>query len=292
MASLSAASMQSLLADKPQTRPVIRIRPSRGLLRFDVAELWSYRQLLLFLVWRDVKVRYKQTAIGVAWAILQPVLTAVIFAIVFGRFAGIPSDGVPYALFAFAALVPWNYFAQAIARGGASLVGDANLLRKIYFPRLIIPAAAAVSPLVDAALSLLVLFALLAWYGIVPTLPVALLLPALCGLAFVTALGVSLWLSALNVRYRDVGHAIPFLAQLWMYASPVAYPVGLVPEKWRPLYGLNPMAGVIEGFRWTLLGTPRPDFVVVGVSAVAVLGLLASGVVFFRRMERTFADVV
>lgn len=272
--------------------PVTRIEARRSLLKLDLAELWAYRQLLFFLVWREVKVRYKQTAIGIAWAVIQPLLTMGIFAVVFGRLAGIPSDGVPYPLFVFAALIPWTYFAQAVTRSGASLIGDASLIRKIYFPRMVIPGAAVLSPAVDALLALLVLVPLMAWYGIWPSLAGLVAVPAFLALAGATALAVSLWLSALNVRYRDVGHTIPFLSQLWMYASPVAYPASLVPEAWRPLYALNPMTGVIEGFRWALLGTAEPDFAIMGVSAVVVFGLLLGGVVFFRRLERTFADVV
>jgi len=269
----------------------IIIQPRQRLLHLDLGAVWDYRELLFFLIWRDVKVRYKQTVIGAAWAVLQPVLTMVVFTIVFGTFAQIPSDGLPYAIFAYTALLPWQYFAQAIGRSSDSLVGSANLITKVYFPRLIVPLSAAVAPLVDFALAFVVLLGLLVWFGIAPTWGV-LALPLFLLLALVTALAVGLWLSALNVKYRDVRYTIPFLVQFWLYASPVAYPVSLVPEKWRLLYSLNPMAGVIEGFRWALLGKAHPDFGVMAVSTTVVLALLLGGLVYFTRMERTFADVV
>lgn len=271
--------------------PVLRIEPARGWERLKLHELWEYRELLYFLTWRDVKVRYKQTALGAAWAIIQPLLTMTIFTVIFGNFAKIPSDGLPYSIFAYTALLPWTYFAQAISRSGASLVGSANLITKIYFPRLIVPISAAVAPLVDFAIAFVILLGMMAWFGIAPNWGV-LILPLFLLLAFVMALAVGLFLSALNVRYRDVGHTIPFLIQFWMYASPVAYPVSLVPERWRPLYSLNPMVGVIEGFRWALLGKERPDFVVITASAVVIAALLTGGVIFFKRIERRFADVV
>jgi lipopolysaccharide transport system permease protein len=272
-------------------RPAVVIQPTRGLFNLDLASLWEFRELVYFFVWRDFKVRYKQTIIGAAWAVLQPVLTMVIFTLIFGYFAKLPSDGVPYPVFAFTALLPWTYFAQAITRSGTSLVGDSNLIKKVYFPRLIIPLAAVVSPLLDLFVSFLVLLAMMIWYGISPTSGVV-ALPVFLVLALSSALGVSLWLAPLNAKYRDVGHTIPFLIQLWMYASPVVYSVKLVPEKWRLYYGLNPMVGVIEGFRWALLGTDRPAFHTITISAFAILVLLASGIVFFKRMERSFADTI
>ena len=239
------------------TEFTLRIEPSRGFFKLDLAAVWEYRELLYFLVWRDVKVRYKQTIIGAAWAILQPLMTMMIFTIIFGNFANIPSDGLPYSIFSYTALLPWSYFSQAISRGGLSLVGEANLIVKVYFPRLIIPLASVVAPLTDFFLSFLVLIVMMGWFGIVPGWNV-LYLPVFLLLALMTALSVALWLSPLNVRYRDVGHTIPFLVQFWLFASPVAYPLSLVPEQWRLLYSLNPMVGVIEGFRWALLGTkPR-----------------------------------
>lgn len=271
--------------------PSVLIHPGRGLFHLDFGELWQYRELLFILIWRDVKVRYKQTVIGAAWVILQPLMTMVIFTVVFGNFAKIPSDGLPYPVFSYTALLPWTYFSQALGRSGVSLVGSANLITKIYFPRLIIPLAAAVSPAVDFMLSFLILLGLMAWYGITPTWSIF-TLPLFLILAFLTALAVGLWFSPMNVRYRDVGYTLPFLSQIWMYASPVVYPVSLVPEQWRLIYSLNPMAGVIEGFRWALLGKESPDFVVMTVSASVVLVLLLGGVVFFRKMEPTFADVI
>jgi len=269
----------------------IIIQPRKRLFHLDLHAVWDYRELLFFLIWRDVKVRYKQTVIGAAWAILQPLMTMVIFTIVFGSFAKIPSDGLPYSIFAYTALLPWQYFAQAISHSSDSLVGSANLITKVYFPRLIVPLSAAVAPLVDFAIAFVILLGMMVWFGIAPTWGV-LCLPLFLLLALVTALAVGLWLSALNVTYRDVRYTIPFLVQFWLYASPVAYPVSLVPEKWRLLYSLNPMAGVIEGFRWALLGKASPDFGVMAVSITAVLLLLSAGLIYFTRMERTFADVV
>jgi lipopolysaccharide transport system permease protein len=274
-----------------QAKPPVVVQASKGFLRLDLQPVWEYRELLYFLVWRDIKVRYKQTAIGAAWAICQPLLTMMIFAVIFGRFAKIPSDNVPYPIFAFAGLLPWTYFSQSISRSGMSVVSDANLIRKIYFPRLIIPASAVVAPLVDFTLSLLILLLMMAWYRITPNWAVT-TLPLFIGLAVCAALGVSLWLSALNVRYRDVGHAIPFLVQFWMYASPIVYPVSLIPKQWRSLYSLNPMVGVVEGFRWGLLGKERPEFGAIAIGTLVALILFLSGLVFFKRMERSFADIV
>jgi lipopolysaccharide transport system permease protein len=254
-------------------------------------ELWEYRELLVFLTWRDVAVRYKQAALGVAWAILQPLLTMVIFSVIFGQLAKLPSDGIPYPIFSYAALLPWQLFAGALQRAGTSLVGNANLLTKVYFPRLIIPLSAVGAGLVDFAIAFVVLMGLMLWYGITPTWAI-LWLPLLVLFALLTALAVGLWLSALNVQYRDVQHAIPFLIQAWMYASPVAYSAGLIPSgKWRIVYGLNPLAGVIQGFRWALLGGQPPDELML-VSVVMVVVLLVTGLFYFRRMEKTFADVV
>jgi lipopolysaccharide transport system permease protein len=274
-----------------QPSPSIVIEPRRGLLNIDLGTLWQYRELLYFLVWRDVKVRYKQTIIGMAWVVLQPVLTMIVFTLVFGRFAKIPSDGIPYPVFIFAALLPWNLFASSLGRGGDSVVQHANLISKVYFPRLVLPIAGVISPVIDFGVALVVLIALMAGYGIAPGAGI-LALPLFVLLAMLTALAVSLWTSALNVRYRDVGHAIPFLIQLWMFASPVAYPVSIVPERWRLLYSLNPMAGVIEGFRWALLGKENFDAQVAAVSAFAVVMLLVPAAIYFRNTERTFADLI
>jgi lipopolysaccharide transport system permease protein len=270
--------------------PTVVIQASTQRFDPDIRSLWAYRELLYFLVWRDLKVRYRQTAIGAGWVVLQPLLTMAIFTVIFGRFAGIPSDGLPYPLFCYTALVPWTLFSNALSRGGESVVGNANLVTKVYFPRLLLPLSGVLSPLVDFAIAAMVLVVMIAWYRIPLTLNV-LALPFFILLVVCTALAVSVWLSALNVRYRDVRHTIPFLLQVWMFASPISYPVSMVTE-WRLLYSLNPMVGVIEGFRWALLGKQSPDFGVVAVSTAVVVVLLVAGVVYFRQMERTFADEV
>jgi lipopolysaccharide transport system permease protein len=272
-------------------QPTVIIQPRRSLFDLDLQAVWYYRELLYFLTWRDVKVRYKQTVIGAAWALIQPLMTMIIFTVIFGKFAKIPSDGFPYPVFAYTALLPWHFFSQAITRSGTSLVHSANLISKVYFPRLIVPIAAALGPLVDFAVAFVVLLGMMAWFRITPSWGI-LALPLFILLALLTALAVCLFLSALNVKYRDVGHTIPFLVQFWMYASPVAYPVSLVPEKWQLLYSLNPMVGVIEGFRWALLGKSSLDFAVMAVSTMVVMILLFGGIIYFRQMERTFADVI
>ena len=286
-------SVKDITTVSPLTddRPVVLIQPRRGWLSFDLKAVYRYRELLYFLVWRDVLVRYKQAAIGVAWVVLQPLLTMVVFTIIFGQFAKLPSDGLPYPIFSFTALLPWNYFAQAISRSGISLVSNANLISKIYFPRLIVPISGALGPLVDFAISFIILLGMMVWYGIAPTWGV-LALPFLTLLAVVTAVAVSLYLSALNVKYRDIGHAIPFLVQFWLYASPVVYSVNIIPQKWRLLYSLNPMVGVIEGYRWALLGKERPDYGVMAVGVVVASVLLLGGLVYFKRTERFFADII
>lgn len=272
-------------------RRVIEIRPKKGLFDLDLDAVWCYRELLYFLVWREIKIRYKQAAIGIGWAILQPVIAMLIFTVIFGYFARIPSDGVPYAVFAFTAILPWTYFSEAFRRGGTGLVEDADLIRKIYFPRLIIPLAMVVAPLVDFLLSFLVLLVLLAWYGIMPTANIV-FLPLFLFVAMVLALAVSLWLGPINVRFRDIKHTLPFLIQIWMYASPVVYPLSMVPERWKLLYSLNPMVGVIEGFRWALLGKASPDFLAIGVGLLLIVLGLLGGIVYFKKMERFFADVI
>jgi lipopolysaccharide transport system permease protein len=254
-------------------------------------EIWQYRELLYFLIWRDVKVHYKQTVLGAGWAVLQPLVTMLIFTVVFGKFAQVSSDGLPYPIFAFTALLPWTYFAQAITLSGTSVVNSASLISKVYFPRLIVPISAAVVPFVNFAIAFVILLGMMVWFGTTPTWGI-LALPLFLCLSTATAVAVALWLSALNVRYRDVGYTIPFLVQCWMYVSPVAYPVSLVPESWRLVYSLNPMVGVIEGFRWALLGNASPHFGVMTVSVVAVLALLVTGVIYFKHMEQTFADVI
>jgi homopolymeric O-antigen transport system permease protein len=282
------AAPASLPADN---LPLFRIEPSKGWVSLKLHELWEYRELLYFLIWRDIKVRYKQTALGAAWAIIQPVFTMVVFSLFFGRLAKIPSDGIPYPIFSYAALLPWMFFAHGLQQAPTKLVGSANLVKKVYFPRLAIPIAAVLSGVVDFALAFLVLLGMMLYYNIIPTLN-TLWLPLLLLLALVTSLGVGLWLSALNVRYHDVQHIVPFLTQFWLFATPVAYPSSLLPEPWRTLYGLNPMAGVVEGFRWALLGTNTAPGPMIACSAGIALALLVSGGFYFRRMEKTFADVV
>jgi len=273
--------------DTPQQRITV-IRPSRGL-SLRLGELWAYRELLYFLVWRDVKVRYKQTVLGAAWAGLQPLTSMVIFTVIFGRLAKLPSDGVPYALFAYAGLLPWTYFAAGVAQSSLSLVGNANLVTKVYVPRILLPLSAIVVPLVDLAVAFVLLGVLMAGYGVAPGVEL-LALPLFLLFAIVTVAALGLAFSAMNVRYRDVPYALPFLIQILLYVSPVVYPVSFVPERWQWLYSLNPMAGVIDGFRWSLLGTAAPRVSTVGVSAVvAVCGAVAS-FVYFRRVERHFAD--
>ena len=272
--------------------PLTRIEPSRGWSSaLELGEVWRSRELVQFLTWRDIKVRYKQTILGGLWAVLQPFLTMVVFSLFFGHLAKIPSEGVPYPLFAFAGLVPWTYFSNSMTLSANSLVGTPDLVTKVYFPRVIMPAASVFGGLVDFALAFVVLVGLIAYYGVAPGIEVLLLVPLLA-LEIVTALGVALWLSALNVQYRDVRYVVPFLAQLWLFLTPVAYPSSLVGEPWRALLGLNPMTGVVEGFRWALLGTspaPGPEVL---ISAVVALVLLAGGLLFFRRIEDQFPDVI
>lgn len=274
-----------------EATPVLILRPSTGFLRLNLRDLWEYRELLYFLVWRDIKVRYKQTALGAAWAILQPVMTMLVFSVFFGRLAKVPSDGVPYPVFAYVALLPWQLFAFALTESSNSLVASQNLITKVYFPRLVIPISSVLAGLVDFAIAFVILLVMMLYYGIVPTAAVA-LLPLFLLLAVVTALAVGLWLSALNVKYRDVRYTIPFLTQFWMFATPVAYPSSLVPERWRPLYGLNPMAGVVEGFRWALLGKAHAPGPLLWVSVAAVIVLLVGGLRYFKKTETTFADIV
>jgi lipopolysaccharide transport system permease protein len=271
--------------------PVIRIEPSRGWISLKLHELWEYRELLYFLAWRDIKIRYKQTALGAAWAIIQPFFTMVVFSIFFGRLAGIPSDGVPYPIFSFAALVPWTFFANSLNQSSNSLVNNAGLIQKVYFPRLAVPIASIVSGVVDFVLAFLVLLGMMLYYGMFPTLN-ALWLPFFFLLAFVTSLGVGIWLAAMNVRFRDIRYAVSFLIQFWMFSTPIAYPSSLLSEPWRTLYALNPMVGVIEGFRWGLLETNTAPGAVIVVSSLMAIAILVSGAFYFRRMEKTFADIV
>jgi lipopolysaccharide transport system permease protein len=271
--------------------PAIILCPSGGWASLKLRELWEYRELVYFLTWRDVKVRYKQAALGVAWAVVQPVTTMVIFSLIFGQLAKLPSDGIPYPVFSFAALLPWQLFSGAVTRASSSLVANANLLTKIYFPRLVIPISAVTSGLIDFVISFLVLIGLMLYYGITPQWQIV-FLPLLVLFILCTAFAVALWFSALNVQYRDVQYVIPFLVQTWMFLSPVVYSIELIPAGfWRIIYGLNPMTGVIQGFRWVLLsGSPPSDLVI--ISGCIVLLLLATGLFYFRRMEKSFADVV
>jgi lipopolysaccharide transport system permease protein len=271
-------------------RSVVIQPPSRWE-ALDLRDMWGYRELLYFLTWRDIKVRYKQTAIGVAWAVLQPLLTMVVLSVIFGALIRVPSDGLPYPVFAYAALLPWNFFASALARASGSLVNDASLITKVYFPRLLLPVSAVLSLTLDSVVGFLILLAMMGWYGMVPGIPL-LTLPLFLLLAFMTALGCGFWLSALNVTYRDITQVIPFLIQVWLFLTPVAYPSSIIPERWRALYGLNPMAGVVEGFRWALLGTAAPPRGTILVSTAAVIAVFVSGVWCFRRLEHGFADMV
>lgn len=271
--------------------PVIRIEPSHGWISLKLHELWEYRELLYFLAWRDIKVRYKQTVLGAAWAIIQPFFTMVVFSIFFGRLAQVPSDGLPYPIFSFAALVPWTFFANSLNQSSNSLVSSATLIQKVYFPRLAVPIATVFSGIVDFALAFVVLLGMMLYYGLVPTLN-ALWIPALFLLALVTALGVGFWLSAMNVRFRDIRYTVPFLTQFWMFSTPIAYPSSLLSEPWRTIYALNPMVGVVEGFRWGLLGTDTAPGPILAVSSFMAVALLVGGAFYFRRVEKTFADVI
>jgi lipopolysaccharide transport system permease protein len=271
---------------------VILVRPSRGWGGFNLRELWRYRELVYFLIWRDIKVRYKQTVLGAAWAILKPLLTMVIFAVIFGGLARIPTDEIPPPLFYFTGLIPWLLFQDGVTKAGTSLVSSGQLVTKVYFPRMAIPLSSVVAGVVDTGLSFLVLLAMMLFYGVRPTAALW-TLPLFLLLALVTALGVGLWLSAMNVTYRDIGYVTPFLVQIWMYASPVVYSTNLIPEgPWRLIYGLNPMAGVVQGFRWALLGVGSPPSSLMAASVAVAVALLISGAIYFRRAERTFADVV
>jgi homopolymeric O-antigen transport system permease protein len=274
-----------------EPRPVITLEPSRGLVPLKLRDFWEYRELLFFLTWRDIKIRYKQTLLGAAWAIIQPFFTMVVFSIFFGRLAGVPSDNLPYPLFSYAALVPWTFFAYSLNQSANSLVGNANLIQKVYFPRLVIPVSSVLSGAVDFFLAFVVLLGMMMFYGFWPGPKIIWLLPLLL-LILVTALGPGLWLAALNVEYRDVRYTLPFLTQFWLFATPIAYPSSLLPEPWRTLYGLNPMAGVVEGFRWILLDTPTAPGPMIVASALVSLALLVGGAFYFRRMERTFADLI
>jgi lipopolysaccharide transport system permease protein len=272
-------------------QPTLRIEPPRDWLHFDLGELWAARELLYFFVWRDIKVRYKQTAIGAAWAVLQPLMTMLVFSLFFGKLAKIPSQGLPYPVFYLSALLPWMYFSSALQNATNVVVEQQRVITKVYFPRLVLPLSAVVSGLLDFAIAFVAFLCMMVYYRIIPG-PAILLFPCFLLLAVLTAFGAGLWLSALNAIYRDVRYVVPFLVQFWMFASPVAYPSSLVPQRWRWLYGLNPMAGMIEGFRWSLTGRGQPPNLLLAVSTGMVLLLLAGGAAYFQKMEGTIADVV
>ncbi len=279
----------STLAEPRTERPFIRICPSRGWVQLNLLELWDYRELAYLLAWRDVTIRYKQTVFGAAWAIIQPLLMMVAFSVFFGQLAKVPSNGIPYPIFSYTALLPWNYFAQSLTRSSNSLVSSSSLITKVYFPRMLLPISSVLSPLFDFAIAFIVLIAMMVYYRVYPS-PTMLAVPFLLALAVMSSLGVGMWLSALNVDYRDFTNIQPFLVQVWMFATPVAFSSTLLPEPWRTLYGLNPMTGVIEGFRWALLGQD-PMFAQMFLSAFVSVLLLVTGAFYYRRTERTFADI-
>jgi lipopolysaccharide transport system permease protein len=275
----------------PGVPSTIEIRPSRGLFDLELDAVWRYRELLLVLTLRDIQVLYKQAALGIAWAVVQPLFTVLIFTIVFGHFAKMPSDGIPYPVFAYAAVLPWTYFAEAVRRGATGLVTDAELVRKVYFPRLIMPLAAVIAPMLDFAIAFVVLLGVMLYFDVTPSLRL-LATPFLLIIAALLALAMGLWLGPINVRFRDVKYTLTFMLQIWMYATPIVYPLSLIPAGWRWLYSLNPMVGVIEGFRWAVFGKGTPDLAAMGLSVVVIGVLLIGGLIFFRRMEQSFADLI
>lgn len=271
--------------------PHLRIEPSKGLVSLKLREMWSFRELLYFLVWRDIKVRYKQTALGVSWAVIQPLLTMVVFSIFFGKLGKLPSDGIPYPIFSFAALVPWTLFSNGLTQASASIVASSNLVKKVYFPRLIIPTATVLAGVVDFVIAFAVLLLLMLIYGITPTIN-SIFLPVFVILTVVSSLAASVWLSALNVKYRDIKYVVPFMTQIWLFSTPIAYSASLLEEPWRTIYSLNPMVGVVEGFRWALLGAETPPSYSTLVSAIASIVILFAGALYFRRVEKSFADII
>ncbi len=279
-------------SDALDNLPETVIRPSKGWSALRLHELWEYRELLYFLSWRDIKVKYKQAALGATWAIIQPFMTMVAFTLFFGNLANMQSDGVPYPIFSYTALIPWTFFAGGLTQAANSLVADANLVRKIYYPRLLSPMSAIVSALPDFFLAFIILIGMMIFYGIYPNPLTLLLLIPLLLLTIITALGIGLWLAALNVEYRDIRYTLPFLVQFWLFITPIAYPSSLIDEPWRTIYGLNPMAGVVEGFRWVLLGSGNPPGLMFLVSTLVAVLVLIGGLFYFRRMERTFGDVI
>jgi lipopolysaccharide transport system permease protein len=284
------ASDKNVFSPDPVKVPLTRIEPTKKWVPINLKELWEFRDLLYFFTWRDIKIRYKQTALGFMWAIIQPLMAMVIFTVFFGGLAKIPSDGIPYPIFAYTALLPWTLFAESITRSTNSMVTNAHIIKKVYFPRVALPISSVLSPLLDFAIAFIILIVLMVYYGIVPTLNIV-WLPAFILLAVLTALGIGLWTSALNAMYRDFQYVVPFMVQMWMFASPIAYPASLVPSSYQLLYGLNPMTGVIEGFRWALLGANAPSAIILVSTFISII-LVISGAFFFRRMQRTFADEV
>jgi len=271
--------------------PIVVIEPSKGWFDLKLRSVWDYRELLYFLAWRDLKARYAQTAMGLAWAVIQPLFMMLVFTVIFSSIARIPSDGIPYPIFAYTALVPWSYFAKSLDRSGFSVVAESNLITKVYFPRVIVPLAATLGGLLDFVIAFLMLIGLMAWFGVTPNWKIA-TVPFFLAVAVVASLAVSLWLSALFVKYRDIGAVVPLLTQVWMFATPVAYPMSMIPDRWRTLYAMNPMVGVVEGFRWALLGTTAPDPALLAVNLLVIIILFVCGVAFFNRMANTFADVI
>lgn len=284
--------MQSNNTDaKTVVIPMVRIEPPRGWVNLGLREFWSYRELLYFLTWRDIKVRYKQTLLGLTWAIIQPFFTMIVFSLFFGKLAKMPSDGIPYPIFTYAALVPWTFFATGLTQSSNSVVASSNMIKKVYFPRLIIPISSILPGLVDFAVAFVVLLGMMAYFNMVPTANVV-FLPVFLLLALVTALGVGLWLAAINVQYRDVRYAVPFVLQFWMFSTPIVYPSSLLGEPWRTLYAINPLVGIVEGFRWALLGANTAPGPIIIVSSIVAIALFFGGVFYFRHLEKTFADVV
>jgi lipopolysaccharide transport system permease protein len=292
---MSAAEVPS---QSPSTLPpvddekITLIEPLQGWVHLGLREMWDYRELLFFFTWRDIKVRYKQTILGASWAVLQPFFSMVVFSIFFGQLAKIPSDGIPYPIFSYTGLLPWTFFANGLTSAANSVVRDANLVKKVYFPRLVVPVSSVLGGLLDFVLALLVLVGMMVYYGLYPTVTSIVWLPFFLLLALTTALASGLWLSAMNAQYRDIRYVVPFLAQVWMWVTPVVYPASLLDQPWRTLYGLNPMVGVVEGFRWVLLGAGHAPGLMVVLSSLVAAGMFVSGAFYFRRMERTFADVV
>lgn len=274
-----------------EIQPMVVIKPMKGLTSLNFREVWVYHELLYFLALRDIQVRYKQTALGIVWAVLQPVLTMMVFTLLFGRLAKLPSEGIPYPIFIFTALLPWQLFAHSLTESSNSLVQNQQLVKKVYFPRLVIPLASVLASLVDFAVAFSVLILLMFYYHVIPLYTI-ITLPFFILLAILSAFAVGVWLSALNVKYRDIKHVIPFLTQFWMFATPIAYSSTLVPERWKLIYGLNPMTGVVEGFRWAILGKSQPPGILFAISIGVVLVLLVTGLYYFRQMESSFADMV